>query len=154
MLLQNMDIGIDHFGPGSAGYYSTLHGGLLLLRVAVDHTKMTPSTPQCEARHPDHGGYICLQLTYAKKCMYLALNFYIRWGWNVPNELERRLFLDQKELACQSSGSRYEAKHIFYSHIYIYTIKYILYIYIFASRYLFQHEFICNYILQKFMIVI
>lgn len=52
--------------------------------------------------------------------MYLALNVYIRWGWNVPNELERRLFLDQKELACQSSGSRHKAKHIFYSHIYIY----------------------------------
>lgn len=63
--------------------------------------------------------------------MYLALNFYIRWGWNVPNELERRLFLDQKELACQSSGSRYEAKHIFYSHIYIYIQLNIYYIYIF-----------------------
>lgn len=38
-------------------------------------------------------------------------------------------------------------QNIYFIHIYIYTIKYILYIYIFASRYLFQHEFICNYIL-------
>ena len=114
------------FGPGSAGYHSTIHGGLLLLRACYLHDTIHSTRQDTMTM----GGHI-FSIKNMQKYRYLGVFISDEAGTFLMN-WKRRLFLEKKKRPAKWRGSRCKAKHI------LTVCRY---------TYLFQHVSICMYMI-------